>query len=91
MAPDNRIAICPGTFDPVTYGHLDVIGRASAMMGAGRSRKEDAIDPAVGVILEVKAGEKVESGSVLCRLYYTSEDNLDEAAELLGPDDSAEE
>ncbi len=31
MAPDNRIAICPGTFDPVTHGHLDVIGRASAM------------------------------------------------------------
>src|SRR5438270_7982207 len=31
MAPDNRIAICPGTFDPVTYGHMDVIGRASAM------------------------------------------------------------
>ena len=31
MAPDNRIAICPGTYDPVTYGHLDVIARASAM------------------------------------------------------------
>lgn len=31
MAPDNRIAICPGTFDPVTNGHLDVITRASAM------------------------------------------------------------
>jgi pantetheine-phosphate adenylyltransferase len=31
MAPDNRIAICPGTFDPVTMGHLDVISRASAM------------------------------------------------------------
>jgi len=31
MAPDNRTAVCPGTFDPVTYGHLDVIARASAM------------------------------------------------------------
>lgn len=59
------------------------IGRASSMMGAGRNRKEDVIDPAVGVILEVKAGEKVESGSVLCRLYYTSEENLDEAADLV--------
>ena len=29
--PDNRIAICPGSYDPVTYGHLDVISRAAAM------------------------------------------------------------
>lgn len=31
MERTDRIALCPGTFDPVTYGHLDVIGRASAM------------------------------------------------------------
>jgi pantetheine-phosphate adenylyltransferase len=31
MTPDPRIAVCPGTYDPVTHGHLDVIGRASAM------------------------------------------------------------
>jgi pantetheine-phosphate adenylyltransferase len=31
MAPDNRIAICPGSYDPVTYGHLDVISRAAVM------------------------------------------------------------
>jgi pantetheine-phosphate adenylyltransferase len=31
MHPDNRIALCPGSYDPVTNGHLDVIKRASAM------------------------------------------------------------
>jgi pyrimidine-nucleoside phosphorylase/thymidine phosphorylase len=52
-------------------------------MGAGRDRKDDRIDPAVGVILEVKVGEKVDAGAVLCRLYYTNEERVEEAAELV--------
>src|SRR5215469_2722172 len=59
------------------------IGIASNMIGAGRDRKEDPIDPAVGVILEVKVGEKVEAGSVLCRIYYTREERVEEAAEMV--------
>lgn len=59
------------------------IGRAAMMIGAGRDRKDDAIDPAVGVILEVKTGTRVEAGSILCRIYHTREDNLDEAAEIV--------
>jgi pyrimidine-nucleoside phosphorylase/thymidine phosphorylase len=59
------------------------IGAASNMIGAGRDKKEDSIDPAVGIILEVKAGEKVDAGSVLCRLYYTREDRVEEAAEMV--------
>jgi len=31
MAPDPRIAICPGSYDPVTNGHVDIISRASVM------------------------------------------------------------
>ena len=31
MSLDNRIAVCPGSYDPITNGHLDVIQRASAM------------------------------------------------------------
>jgi pantetheine-phosphate adenylyltransferase len=31
MAPDNRIAVCPGSYDPVTFGHVDVITRAATM------------------------------------------------------------
>ncbi len=59
------------------------IGLASNMIGAGRDKPEDVIDPAVGVILEVKVGEKVEAGAVLCRLYYTKEERLEEAAQLV--------
>jgi pantetheine-phosphate adenylyltransferase len=31
MATDPRICVCPGSYDPVTNGHLDVIARASAL------------------------------------------------------------
>ena len=34
MPPDPstpRIAVCPGTYDPITHGHIDVISRAAAI------------------------------------------------------------
>jgi pyrimidine-nucleoside phosphorylase len=67
----------------VTSINAEDIGVASNMIGAGRDKKDDPVDPAVGIILEVKVGEKVEAGSVLCRLYYTKEDRVEEAAEMV--------
>ncbi|PWU06211.1 MAG: thymidine phosphorylase [Terriglobia bacterium] len=67
----------------VTAIDAEDIGTASNMIGAGRDRKEDPIDPAVGIILEVKVGEKVDAGSVLCRLYYTREERVEDAAEMV--------
>jgi pyrimidine-nucleoside phosphorylase len=61
----------------------EYIGLASTMIGAGRDTKEDAIDPAVGIILEAKIGQKIDAGTVLCRLYYTNEDRLEEAAQMV--------
>jgi pantetheine-phosphate adenylyltransferase len=31
MSPDPRIAVCPGSYDPITNGHLDVIQRTAEM------------------------------------------------------------
>jgi pantetheine-phosphate adenylyltransferase len=31
MTPDHRIAVCPGSYDPITNGHLDVIARAAQL------------------------------------------------------------
>ena len=67
----------------VTAIDAEDIGAASGLMGASRDKKEDKIDPAVGVILEAKIGDKVEAGSVLCRLYYTREEGVDEAADMV--------
>jgi pyrimidine-nucleoside phosphorylase len=67
----------------ITAIDAEYIGLASSMIGAGRDTKEDAIDPAVGVILEAKIGQKMDAGSVLCRIYYTREDRLDDAAQLV--------
>lgn len=61
----------------------ELIGVASSMIGAGRDTKDDRIDPAVGVILEVKIGNKVDAGGVLCRLYYTKEERVEEAAQQI--------
>ena len=61
----------------------ELIGQASSLIGAGRNTKEDTIDPAVGVILEVKVGQKIDAGGILCRIYHTSDEHLSDASELL--------
>ena len=35
------------------------------------------------MILEVKVGNKVDAGGVLCRLYYTNEERVEDAAQLV--------
>jgi pyrimidine-nucleoside phosphorylase len=67
----------------VTAVAADGIGTAAAMIGGGRTLPSSVIDPAVGVILEVKVGQKVDAGAVLCRLYYTSDEHVEEAAQVV--------
>lgn len=45
------------------------IGEAAMLLGAGRLRKEDAIDAAAGIVLNKKVGDKVNKDDVLCTLY----------------------
>lgn len=59
------------------------VGRAAMVLGAGRARKEDAIDPGAGLELDVKTGDRVEAGSVLGTLYTNDAARLDEAEERL--------
>ncbi|MBC8167660.1 MAG: thymidine phosphorylase [Bryobacteraceae bacterium] len=84
-ATDVREVECPRT-GYISSIDAELMGRASTMIGAGRDKKEDGIDPAVGIILEGKIGQRMEAGSVLCRIYITSNtdaERLEEAQELI--------
>ncbi len=55
------------------------IGLAALALGAGRTRKEDAIDPAVGLELLRKVGEPVGRGEPIAALHHRDGRGLDEA------------
>jgi len=59
------------------------IGIASCVLGGGRERKEDAIDPAVGLVVHKKIGDPVQPGELLCTLHYNSDARLAEARGLV--------
>ena len=64
----------------VSHMNTEECGIASVLLKAGRSRKEDVIDPAAGIILRKKYGDRVEKGEVLAELY-SSDVSLFAAAE----------
>jgi pyrimidine-nucleoside phosphorylase len=74
-APE-RLALAPVVvpIEAETGGFVTAIdalemGLAGVAMGAGRTRADQAVDPAVGIELAVARGDRVERGSVLARLF----------------------
>lgn len=59
------------------------IGTASVFIGAGRFKKEDRVDPAVGITVEKKIGDYVEKGEPLAVLHYNESAWLEKAEELI--------
>jgi pyrimidine-nucleoside phosphorylase/thymidine phosphorylase len=58
-------------------------GNALARLGGGREKKEDKIDPAVGLEFHKRIGDRVTAGETLVTIYYNSDNRLAEAAELI--------
>ena len=63
--------------------HAEDIGTAAMLLGAGREKVDSKIDHGVGIVLERKVGERVESGETLCTLYYNSDEHLEEATQMV--------
>ena len=58
-------------------------GVALAMLGGGREKKEDAIDPAVGLEFHTRIGDRIASGETLVTIHYNSDAKLSEATERI--------
>jgi pyrimidine-nucleoside phosphorylase len=67
----------------VTEIQCEQVGIASLILGGGRSKKEDTIDPAVGLTLHKKVGDMVRSNETLCTIHYSDDHHLDEARHML--------
>ena len=47
----------------------EAIGLAAVALGAGRARVEDRVDPAVGIVVRRRIGDRVERGEPLCTVH----------------------
>ncbi|MGA9497118.1 MAG: hypothetical protein WBV41_14760, partial [Terriglobales bacterium] len=59
------------------------VGTACVVLGGGRERKEDSVDPAVGIVVHKKLGDKVAVGEALCTIHCHSDAQAARAKTLL--------
>ena len=59
------------------------IGYAAQSLGAGRIRKSDRIDPAVGIVIKKRLGDPIEKDEAWCELHVNPGSDVSAAKELL--------
>lgn len=67
------------------FGFIDAkkLGIAAALLGAGRFKKSDPIDPAVGILMKKRYGDAAGFNEPYGYLYVNNEDRLEEALSLV--------
>ncbi|HOJ87486.1 MAG TPA: pyrimidine-nucleoside phosphorylase [Pseudothermotoga sp.] len=73
-------SVRPGYVDRID---TEAIGIASVVLGAGRSRKEDSIDPSVGIEVLKKIGDYVHEDEPIVRIYVSEKSDVDLAISLI--------
>jgi pyrimidine-nucleoside phosphorylase len=63
----------------ITHMDSENIGLTAVLLGAGREKKEDNIDPAAGIVISAKTGDFVKHGELLATLFSNDKSRLDGA------------
>jgi pyrimidine-nucleoside phosphorylase len=67
----------------ISQVHARIVGEASVALGAGRAKKGDPIDHAVGFLIHKKVGDKVEAGEPLFEIHANDQAKLTEARQAV--------
>lgn len=78
-----HIDVCALKDGVISGMQAESIGTAAQLLGAGRAKKEDTIDPSVGLVMKVRCGDNVKAGQTLCTLYVNDDTYLEDAKHLL--------
>lgn len=70
---DHHIDVLSSSAGYVTEILCEQIGTACVILGGGRERKEDSVDPAVGIVVHKKIGDKVFAAEPLCTIHCHSD------------------
>ena len=79
----SKLDVTSGTVGFITAIDCERLGIACGVLGGGREKKEDTIDPAVGLEFHCRLGDKIERGARLATLHYNSDVRLAEARQLV--------
>ena len=67
----------------LTSMQCEQIGTACVILGGGREKKEDSVDPAVGIVLHKKVGDAVAAGESIATIHYNAEPQASRARQLI--------
>ena len=79
----HQMAVSPSKAGFLTSMQCEQIGTACVILGGGRERKEDSVDPSVGIILHKKVGDRIAAGEALATIHYNSEPLAVRARQLI--------
>jgi pyrimidine-nucleoside phosphorylase len=80
---ENKESVYSSKSGYIKYIQTENIGHASMLLGAGRLRKEDSIDPSVGIVIEKKIGDYVEKGDSLATIFFNDIEKYKESVKLI--------
>lgn len=78
-----QVTVCAEQSGYITSLNAESIGIGAMLLGAGRAKKDDVIDPAVGVVMHKKCGMQVTKGEPVATLFVNKRDNLEKAEQLI--------